>query len=143
MKNFAIKENHLYGKTFKRGKCSVGRYTAVYVLRDLAAEKIKRANPEKKYLNRLGLSVTKKVGGAVVRNRAKRIIRAAYDIHKADLKTGFLIVISARSSIVGRTSVEIAEDLHYSFDKLSMFRGQKNNDRSGKTNNTNKNEGLA
>ena len=131
MKNFAIKENHLYGKTFRKGKCFVGKYVAVYVLRDLAAERIRRDNPEKKYLNRLGLSVTKKIGGAVARNRAKRIIRAAYDTCKNDLKTGFLIVISARTSISGRTSKEIEGDLNAAFVKLSMLSGQKDDNKSG------------
>ena len=131
MKNFAIKENHLYGKTFRKGKCFVGAYTAVYVLRDLAAEKIKRENPRKLYLNRLGLSVTKKIGGAVERNRAKRIIRAAYDTLKADLKTGFLIVISARTTIVGAKSKDIEGDLKAAVSKLSLIRGQQNDNKSG------------
>ena len=52
MKNIAIKENHLYNKTFKRGKSYVGRSIAVYVLKDYAAERLARANPEKKQVNR-------------------------------------------------------------------------------------------
>ena len=43
MKEIAIKENHLYNKTYTRGKRFVGRYVAVYVLRDLAAKRLKKA----------------------------------------------------------------------------------------------------
>ena len=75
MKNVAIKENHLYNKAYRRGKKSIGKYTAVYVLRDLKDHRIMLENPEKKYLNRLGIAVSKKLGNAVTRNRAKRIIR--------------------------------------------------------------------
>ena len=125
MKNIAIKENHLYNKTFKRGKSFVGRYVAVYVLKDLAAERIKRENPQKRYVNRIGLSVSKKVGGAVERNRAKRIIRAGLDGCKAELRQGFLIVISARTSIVGKSSRDIGSELRYSFAKLDMLSSDK------------------
>ena len=96
MKNIAIKENHLYVKAYRRGDRYVGKYVAVYVLRDLAAKRLRKENPQKETVNRLGLAVTKKIGGAVQRNRAKRIIRAAYDGVKGDLKRGFLIVQTSR-----------------------------------------------
>ncbi len=124
MKNIAIKENHLYGKTYKSGKRFVGKYVAVYVLRDLKASKLRAANPEKRFVNRLGLSVSKKVGGAVVRNRAKRIIRAAYDEKKARLKCGNLIVISARGAIVGKKSTDVARELEKAFEQLELFRSE-------------------
>ena len=122
MKNLAIKENHLYNKAYRRGKRYVGKYVAVYVLRDLAAHKIMLANPEKKYLNRLGIAVSKKVGGAVVRNRAKRIIRVAYRDIESELRAGFLVVISARCEIVGVKSHDIERELRSAFLKLDMYR---------------------
>ena len=121
MKNIAIRENHLYNKTFKRGKSYVGRSVAVYVLKDYAAERLARENPEKKQFNRLGLSVSKKLGGAVVRNRVKRIIRAAYDLRRSELKVGFLIVISARAAAVNKKSTDIAQELDKAFDFLQMY----------------------
>ena len=123
MKETAIKENHLYLKAFRQGGRFVGKTVAVYVLKDYAAKRLMLANPEKKYLNRLGLSVTKKVGGAVQRNRAKRIIRAAYRQlgHQKTLKTGYLIVISARPEIAGKTSRDVYTDLSFAFKKLDMY----------------------
>ena len=121
MKEIAIKENHLYGKTYKSGKRFVGKYVAVYVLRDLKAKKLRAANPEKRFINRLGISVSKKVGGAVVRNRAKRIIRAAYRALRDGLPTGNLIVISARGAIVGQKSTDAMRELETAFRKLGMI----------------------
>jgi len=121
MKNVAIKENHLYQKAYKNGKRFVGKTVAVYVLKDLAAARLRREHPEKKSVNRLGLSVSKKIGGAVVRNRAKRIIRAAYDPLKAELKTGFLIVISARGAIVGKKSTDVGAELTEAFQTLALL----------------------
>ncbi len=122
MKNIAIRENHLYGKTYRSGKRFVGKYVAVYVLRDLAAGRLRRENPQKQFVNRLGISVSKKVGGAVVRNRSKRIIRAAYDSVRSDLKTGFLIVISARSAIVGKKSTDVERELRTAVRKLELLK---------------------
>ena len=121
MKNVAIKEHHLYDKTFRRGKRSVGKYVAVYILRDLKAEKLKNAHPQKIYVNRLGLSVSKKIGGAVERNRAKRVIRAAYDSVKAELKTGNLIVISPRTSILSHKSYDVAAEPKMAFAELGLM----------------------
>lgn len=124
MKNEAIKEHHLYNKTFARGARFVGRLVSVHVLRDYAAKKRMLAHPLKRYTNRIGLAVTKKIGGAVVRNRAKRIIRAGlFDLQKTHtLKTGYLIVISAREGIVGKKSEDIRRELLYAFEKLGMLK---------------------
>ena len=121
MKNIAIKENHLYQKAYRNGKRFVGKYVAVYVLRDLAAARLKKAHPQKRDVNRLGLSVSKKIGGAVVRNRAKRVLRAAYDPLRPRLRTGFLIVISARGAIVGVKSTDVGRELALAFRKLELM----------------------
>lgn len=123
MKFTAITEHHLYDKTFQRGARFVGRFVSVHVLRDYTAKKRMLAHPMKIYTNRIGLSVTKKIGGAVQRNRAKRIIRAALRGVEATspLKTGYLVVISARPTIAGKTSTEIEKELRYCFHKLDMF----------------------
>ena len=121
MKNIAIKENHLYNKAYKRGKSFVGKYVAVYILRDYSAERLMRENPQKKYVNRIGLSVSKKLGGAVERNRAKRVMRAAFDTVKDELKTGNLIVISARGAIVGTKSTDVRTELEEAFRKLDLL----------------------
>ena len=121
MKNIAIKENHLYVKAYRKGERYVGRYVTVYVLRDYAAKRLRKENPAKETVNRLGIAVTKKIGGAVERNRAKRIIRAAYDGLKKDLKKGFLIVISAREYINGKKTPDVHEELSEAFMKLGMY----------------------
>lgn len=121
MKFPAIKEHHLYNKAYRSGKHFFGRYVCVYVLKDLHAKLIARERPDKCRVNRLGLSVSKKVGSAVRRNRAKRIIRAAYADLEDRLKTGNLIVISAKPEIEGRKSREIYSELKYAFKKLDML----------------------
>ena len=65
--------------------------------------------------NRFGITVGKKVGGAVERNRAKRIIRAAYRKNEILLPIGYDIVISATANINGKKS----SDLDGFMNKLS------------------------
>ena len=121
MKNVAIREHHLYNKAFKLGKKYVGKYVAVYVLRDYSAQRLKNAHPQKIYVNRLGLSVSKKLGGAVERNRSKRLVRAAYDTVKDRLRTGNLIVISPRVSILSVKSGDVAAELELAFAELGLL----------------------
>ena len=123
MKDIAITENHLYQKTFRRGKRWSGRLVTVCVLKDLHAKRLMKENPQKKYLNRIGLSVPKREGGAVERNRVKRILRAGLmEVRKKrPLKTGYLIVISTRQGIEKEKSTAVAAELYYLFKKLDMF----------------------
>ncbi len=123
MKEFAIKENHLFVKAYTKGTRFSGKTVTVYVLRDYKAAKLKKENPQKKYLNRIGFTATTKLGNAVTRNRCKRIMRAAYRgiLSERRLRTGNLIVISARGQTVGSTSEEVKRDLITAFGKLGLF----------------------
>lgn len=135
MKLYAISENHLFSKAYSKGKKCPCRYVTVYVLRDYHADRLRRENPLKFKINRIGITVSKKVGGAVTRNRVKRIIREAYSFMEKSyiLKKGFLIVIVARelsaaagtSAAAGRSkdvkTQMIIKDLLYAFGKLDMI----------------------
>ena len=123
MKYRAICENHLYSKAYKKGKRVVTRTVAVYVLPDYKRRALMLQNPEKKYINRIGLTVGKKIGGAVVRSRAKRLLRHAYrNIDKArGVKTGHLIVLVAREEIVGKKTGDVERDLLYALRKLELL----------------------
>ncbi len=61
--------------------------------------------------NRLGITAGKKVGNAVMRNRAKRIIRAAYTAAEKDMPRGMDLVIVARSSLPAQSSAVLTQAL--------------------------------
>ena len=121
MKYKTIKEHHLYEKAFHKGTRFAGKYVIVFVLKDYAAKRLQKANPAKTAYNRFGVSVGKKVGGAVERNRAKRILRAGYFALEQELKTGVLIVLAPKSEILQAKSTDIERDLRRGFEKVDMF----------------------
>ena len=129
MKFKAIRENHLYQKAYHKGDRFVGKLVAVFVLRDHAARRLMQAHPQKKYVNRIGLAVTKKTGGAVARNRAKRVIRAGWQAVEREgrIRTGYLVVLSARPGIVDAKSQDVERELRYALNKLNMLRAVEEN----------------
>ena len=123
MKFRAIKENHLYSKAYSKGKRAVTSALAVYILPDYAAKRLAKAHPEKRMVNRIGLTTSTKLGGAVTRNRCRRIMREGLRLLQMEkkLKVGFLIVIAARSAAVDLKSTEIKRQLDSAFTKLGMY----------------------
>lgn len=72
---------------YRKGKYVVSKYVVIYVMQN------------NKPFNRLGITAGKKVGNAVHRNRAKRIIRQAYFENEKNIPIGIDIVIVARPKI--------------------------------------------
>ncbi len=123
MKNIAISENHLYKKVYAKGAKAVCKHIVVYVLTDYHASRLERENPLKKRVNRVGLTVSTRLGKAVIRSRVRRILRAAYRQLETErnVKKGKLIVITARDSAVNAKSTDIFADLLYAAKKLSLL----------------------
>ena len=124
MKFKAICENHLYSKAYSKGKRAITSALAVYVLPDYHAKRLANAHPEKKIMNRIGLTTSTKLGSAVVRSRCRRIIREGLRAleKRRPLKVGFLIVIAARSGATGLKSQQVEAHLERAFESLGMYK---------------------
>ncbi len=123
MKQIAICENHLYQKAYARGRRAAARTICVYILGDKKARALRAAHPMKQTVNRVGISASKKIGGAVARNRAKRIIREAYRLTDAQIgvKKGYLVVITARHAATASKMQDVLRDLQYCLRKVDML----------------------
>lgn len=82
----SLKQNKDFQHVYKNGTSQANRYLVMYVLE----------NQYRK--NRLGISVSKKVGNSVVRHRITRLIRESYRLNEMEFKNGLDIVVIARPS---------------------------------------------
>lgn len=82
----SLKKNNDFQNVYKKGKSYANKYLVMYVLEN---------NVEK---NRLGISVSKKVGNSVVRHKITRLIRESYRLHENIFNSGLDIVVIARNS---------------------------------------------
>ena len=83
----SIKKNEDFQKVYHSGKSYANKYLVMYVLENQENE------------NRLGISVSKKVGNSVIRHRITRLIRESYRLHQTELKSGYDIVVVARVNV--------------------------------------------
>lgn len=90
-----MKDNKCFNRCYRKGRYCSCRFVTAYFL------------PNGTAVNRIGISVSKKIGGAVERNRAKRIIRAAYRLNEQSFPIGFDIVFAARPEINGLKTQDI------------------------------------
>lgn len=123
MTTLPLRENHLFVKCTRGGARSAHGCLVVSRLADKKANLLRRQNPQKEKVNRVGITATKKVGGAVERNRARRLIREAFRLTEREtlLRRGQLLVIAARPTIVGKKMGEVKRDLRRCLLDLGMF----------------------
>jgi ribonuclease P protein component len=128
MKHIAIGENHLYSKAYNKGAKYVGKGVVIYVLKDLKANLLKKAHPDKIKVNRIGLTVTKKIGGAVIRSRVKRILREGLRQIEKEFQTkkGYLLVLVARPATAEMKSTQVAKDLEKALVALKIIDNENN-----------------
>ena len=82
----SLKKNSDFQKVYRQGKSYANRYLVMYVLENHTEG------------NRLGISVSKKVGNSVIRHPLTRLIRESYRLHEDMFNNGLDIVVIARST---------------------------------------------
>ena len=85
MKIEKLRKNSEFRAVYRRGRSFSNSILVLYVFK----------NYKNKYINRLGISVSKKVGCSVVRNRVKRLIRESYRLNKSRFKPGYDFIFIA------------------------------------------------
>ncbi len=82
----SLKKNSDFQNVYRNGRSYANRFFVMYVL-EHGAEK-----------NRLGISVSKKVGNSVIRHHITRLVREAYRLQEEKFHRGFDVVLIARAA---------------------------------------------
>lgn len=69
--------------------------------------------------SRIGITVSRKIGGAVVRNRTKRVFREIFRYNRASLSPALDLVVVARASVRDRTMRELEAEFLKRFAELA------------------------
>ena len=101
----SLKKNIDFQNVYRNGKSYANRFLVVYILEN---------HTEK---NRLGISVSKKVGNSVIRHHLTRLIRESYRLHEDMFDSGLDIVVIARAT-ARNTSYHEIESAHMHLGRL-------------------------
>ena len=95
----SLKKNRDFQNVYKRGKSYANKYLIMYILENNSCT------------NRLGISVSKKVGNSVVRHRLTRLIREIYRLQESRFQRGLDIVVVCRASANGKSYLDLESAL--------------------------------
>ena len=91
----SLKKYGDFQRVYRKGTSYANKYLVMYVL------------PARAQKNRIGISVSKKVGNSVVRHRITRLIRESYRLHEEEFQCGMDVVVIARVNAKNCTYFEI------------------------------------
>ena len=94
---YKLRKNTEFRLVYRRGKSYANKLLVLYVFNNK-----KNINEENELYNKVGISVSKKVGNSVVRHRTTRLIRESYRLNQDNLKTGYDMVVIARQTAKGK-----------------------------------------
>ena len=110
---FTLKQNSDFRRLYAKGKTSANRYLVLYCRRNGRG------------VNRMGYTVSSKLGGAVVRNRVRRRLREIARLNMPGLKSGWDVVVVARTSAVAASYAELDRAFKDACAALGLVREEK------------------
>ncbi|GIO28214.1 ribonuclease P protein component [Ornithinibacillus bavariensis] len=110
-KEFRVKDNRDFQVIFKKGKSFANRQLVLYYMK----------KPDQEHF-RIGLSVGKKIGNAVTRNRIKRYLRQAFHELESDILANYDFVIIARQPTKNMQFFEVKKSLMHLLSKEKLLK---------------------
>lgn len=95
----SLKKHEDFQRVYRKRKSYANKYLIMYVMRQDTQK------------NRIGISVSKKVGNSVVRHRITRLIRESYRLNESRFDRGIDMVVVARPAVKGKGYAEVESAL--------------------------------
>ena len=108
----SLKKNHEFRRLYNKGKSAASQCVVVYCKRNGRVG------------NRLGITVSTKIGGAVQRNRIRRRLKEIYRLNEYTLRAGYDVVIVARVRSRFASYRELESSVLTLFKKLDLNEGK-------------------
>ncbi len=124
MKIEKLRKNVEFRIVYRRGKSFSTDLLVLYIYKNY------KNNVDGNDINRVGISVSKKVGKSVVRSRVKRLISESYRLNSSLLKKKFDFVFVARTAAKDKTYCEIESSMKKLFKKAGLINDEKNSNSS-------------
>ena len=105
----SLKKNSDFVRAYKRGRFFAGRIIVIHIF------------PNQLEINRIGISISKKAGNSVKRNRVKRLIRGNYRFLEDEIKKGYDIVFVFRKDNDIPSFKDLNKEMKYIMKKLDFF----------------------
>lgn len=110
-KTLTIKENRTFRRIYSKGRSAVTPFLVLY------------CRPNRLGHNRLGVTVSTKLGGAVVRNRARRRLREVFRLAGPDLRQGYDVILVARARAVNGPYQKLTAAFYRACRELNLLEG--------------------
>ena len=113
---YKLRKNTEFRLVYRRGKSYANKLLVLYVFNN-------KKNIDEKNLqyNKVGISVSKKVGNSVVRSRSKRLIYESYRLNLNNIKPGYDFVFVARSAINEKKYSDVEAAMVSLFKKAGIY----------------------
>ncbi|WP_297635721.1 ribonuclease P protein component [uncultured Clostridium sp.] len=119
---YKIRKNNEFRLVYRRGKSLANDLLVLYIFKNR-----KNKDKENVSLNKIGISVSKKVGNSVVRSRSKRLILENYRLNEIDFKKGYDFVFVARTKLKDKNFHDVEKSMLNLFKKAGLLNEENRN----------------
>ncbi len=122
---YRLKKNYEFSMIYRRGRSFANDILVLYILKNK-----KNKKTENEQYNKIGVSVSKKVGNSVVRSRCKRLISESFRLNYDYITKGYDFIFIARKPLKDKKYSEVEKAMINLFKKAGLYNNEENIDKS-------------
>lgn len=113
---YRLKKNFEFKIIYRKGKSFANDLLVMYILKNK-----KNRDKDINFYNKLGVSVSKKVGNSVVRSRSKRLISESFRLNDQFITKGYDFIFIARNPIDGKNYSDVEKAMKNLIKKAGLY----------------------